>query len=83
MSVGTGTTLRDSWGSGSGPPLGPPEKKTENGCLNTKVVENPGEEKEEDENVFPGPLPLSILIIGIALSVFLISLDRTIITTVS
>lgn len=36
-----------------------------------------------DEIVYPGPLKLSILVIGIALSVFLISLDRTIITTVS
>lgn len=36
----------------------------------------------EDENVYPGPLPLTILIIGLCLSVFLISLDRTIITTV-
>jgi hypothetical protein len=38
---------------------------------------------EEDDNVHPGPLGLSMLIIGIALSVFLISVDRTIITTVS
>jgi hypothetical protein len=38
---------------------------------------------EEDDNVYPGPLGLSMLIIGIALSVFLISVDRTIITTVS
>lgn len=37
---------------------------------------------EEDEVKYPGPLGLFILITGIALSVFLISLDRTIITTV-
>jgi len=37
----------------------------------------------EDENHYPGLLGLGILITGIALSVFLISLDRTIITTVS
>ena len=40
-------------------------------------------EEEKDENVYPGPLPLAFLIIGLCLSVFLISLDRTIITTVS
>lgn len=38
--------------------------------------------EEEDETNYPGPLGLFILITGIALSVFLISLDRTIITTV-
>lgn len=38
---------------------------------------------EDDENNYPKPLGLFILITGIALSVFLISLDRTIITTVS
>ncbi|KAG4434892.1 hypothetical protein IFR05_009622 [Cadophora sp. M221] len=37
--------------------------------------------EEEDETNYPGPLGLFILITGIALSVFLISLDRTIITT--
>lgn len=37
---------------------------------------------EDDENDYPGPLPLTILVIGLCLSVFLISLDRTIITTV-
>lgn len=40
-------------------------------------------EEDEDENIYPKPLGLFILITGIALSVFLISLDRTIITTVS
>jgi len=39
--------------------------------------------EEEDEVNYPGPLGLFILITGIALSIFLISLDRTIITTVS
>jgi len=38
--------------------------------------------EEEDEVNYPGPLGLFVLITGIALSVFLISLDRTIITTV-
>ncbi|KAL2072957.1 hypothetical protein VTL71DRAFT_10281 [Oculimacula yallundae] len=37
--------------------------------------------EEDDETKYPGPLGLFILITGIALSVFLISLDRTIITT--
>ena len=40
-------------------------------------------DKVKDDNVYPSPLGLVILIAGIALSVFLISLDRTIITTVS
>lgn len=40
-------------------------------------------EDDEAENNYPGPLALFILITGIAPSVFLISLDRTIITTVS
>ncbi|CZR52547.1 related to major facilitator (MFS1) transporter [Phialocephala subalpina] len=40
-----------------------------------------GEKDEEEETKYPGPLGLFILITGIALSVFLISLDRTIITT--
>ncbi|CZT10055.1 related to major facilitator (MFS1) transporter [Rhynchosporium graminicola] len=37
--------------------------------------------EKDDETKYPGPLGLFILITGIALSVFLISLDRTIITT--
>lgn len=41
------------------------------------------EGREEEEIIYPGPLKLFILVVGIALSVFLISLDRTIITTVS
>ncbi|KAF8852927.1 major facilitator superfamily transporter [Acephala macrosclerotiorum] len=40
-----------------------------------------GERNGEEETNYPGPLGLFILITGIALSVFLISLDRTIITT--
>jgi hypothetical protein len=38
---------------------------------------------EGEENVYPGPLALALIILGLCLSVFLISLDRTIITTVS
>ena len=41
-----------------------------------------GAMEEEDGNVYPGPLQLAVLIIGLCLSVFIISLDRTIITTV-
>jgi hypothetical protein len=47
--------------------------------LETTVDDTP---EETEENVYPEPLPLAILIIGLCLSVFLISLDRTIITTV-
>lgn len=36
----------------------------------------------ELESVHPGPLALTLLMIGLCLSVFLISLDRTIVTTV-
>ncbi|KUJ13537.1 MFS general substrate transporter [Mollisia scopiformis] len=45
------------------------------------VLPDEKEGAEEEETVYPGPLGLFILITGIALSVFLISLDRTIITT--
>jgi len=38
---------------------------------------------EEDESIYPNSLELGFLILGLCLSVFLISLDRTIITTVS
>lgn len=37
---------------------------------------------EDESNIYPRPLALSLIIIGLCLSVFLISLDRTIITTV-
>ena len=36
----------------------------------------------EDPHEYPGPLALSLLTIGICLSVFLVSLDRTIVATV-
>lgn len=39
-------------------------------------------EREEEENIYPRPLARTLIIIGLCLSVFLISLDRTIITTV-
>ena len=40
-------------------------------------------EQEEDPNDYLSPLPLAILTLGICLSVFLVSLDRTIVATVS
>ena len=40
-------------------------------------------EVTEDAHEYPGPLALSLLTIGICLSVFLVSLDRTIVATVS
>jgi hypothetical protein len=46
-----------------------------------KVEEEPNNQYD-DGNIYPGPLGLFLLVTGIALSVFLISLDRTIITTV-
>ena len=39
-------------------------------------------ERAEDPHEYPGPLALSLLTIGICLSVFLVSLDRTIVATV-
>jgi hypothetical protein len=56
-----------------------PRSKAEEGGNEGEVERK----EEDDENTYPGPLGLFILITGIALSVFLISLDRTIITTVS
>ena len=40
-------------------------------------------EVAEDAHDYPGPLALSLLTVGICLSVFLVSLDRTIVATVS
>jgi hypothetical protein len=37
---------------------------------------------EDEESIYPGRVALTLIIIGLCLSVFLISLDRTIITTV-
>lgn len=39
-------------------------------------------ERAEDPHEYPAPLALSLLTIGICLSVFLVSLDRTIVATV-
>lgn len=39
-------------------------------------------ERVEDPHEYPGPLALTLLTIGICLSVFLVSLDRTIVATV-
>ena len=40
-------------------------------------------EAAEDPHEYPGPLALTLLTIGICLSVFLVSLDRTIVATAS
>ena len=40
-------------------------------------------EAVEDPHEYPGPVALTLLTIGICLSVFLVSLDRTIVATVS
>ena len=79
-------TLRNSWGNRSVGSWSGKDKAHESANIiseNVKEEEQPEQTvMEEDENVYPGPLRLSILVIGIALSVFLISLDRTITTTV-
>ena len=41
-----------------------------------------GVDATEDSHEYPGPLALSLLTLGICLSVFLVSLDRTIVATV-
>ena len=41
-----------------------------------------GVQSNEDSHEYPGPLALSLLTIGICMSVFLVSLDRTIVATV-
>ncbi|KAJ9499942.1 hypothetical protein H2202_004332 [Exophiala xenobiotica] len=40
-----------------------------------------GPAAEDDPTEYPGPLPLALIVLGICLSVFIISLDRNIITT--
>merc|ERR1711939_1045607 len=40
-----------------------------------------GPADEDDPTEYPGPLPLALIVLGICLSVFIISLDRNIITT--
>ena len=44
--------------------------------------DQPGSAADASTPQYPGPLALSILVVGISLSVSLVSLDRTIITTV-
>lgn len=39
--------------------------------------------EDEGEHQYPGPFALTLIIIGICLSVFIISVDRNIVTTVS
>ena len=41
-----------------------------------------GVDTTQDSHEYPGPLALSLLTVGICLSVFLVSLDRTIVATV-
>jgi hypothetical protein len=43
---------------------------------------HPGVILEEPDTQYPSPLPLALIVLGICLSVFVISLDRTIVTTV-
>jgi len=48
----------------------------------TPDAEKAVEEEDQDDTVYPGPLGLALLSIGLMLCVFLIALDRTIITPV-
>lgn len=52
----------------------------EQGVAPQETEEEVGNEKRREE--YPGPLALGLITIGICLSVFLVSLDRTIVTTV-
>jgi hypothetical protein len=61
--------------------IGGPKLEEDVSGKEPKVEEVP-HNRHEDGNIYPGPLGLFLLVTGIALSVFLISLDRTIITTV-
>jgi hypothetical protein len=61
--------------------IGGPKLEEDASGKEPKVEEEP-HIQHEDGNIYPGPLGLFLLVTGIALSVFLISLDRTIITTV-
>ncbi|KAJ9196939.1 hypothetical protein DTO164E3_4226 [Paecilomyces variotii] len=51
----------------------------EQGVAPQETEEEVGNEKRREE--YPGPLALGLITIGICLSVFLVSLDRTIVTT--
>lgn len=59
------------------------ELESEAPPLEKPVEEMIVQEQDADGNIYPGTFGLTILVIGLCLSVFLISLDRTIITTVS
>jgi hypothetical protein len=62
---------------------GMPEKRQDETLAEKRSDGSLGqEEREEEEKVYPRPLASTLIIIGLCLSVFLISLDRTIITTV-
>jgi len=60
----------------------PEKKQDEENNVEKKENERIVQEIDEEGKVYPRPLPLTLIIIGLCLSVFLISLDRTIITTV-
>lgn len=68
------TSLTDGEESGN---EGVTTEKTRNDDVSEKR-----EEREGEDNPYPRPLALTLIIIGLCLSVFLTSLDRTIITTV-
>ena len=52
------------------------------GSSNFDLPAHPGVILEEPDTQYPSPLPLALIVLGICLSVFVISLDRTIVTTV-
>ena len=62
--------------------VGRVNSKSSNGYPQTSEQEKAQQGSEADAPTGLRPLALSLLIVGISLSVFLVSLDRTIITTV-
>lgn len=62
--------------------MGHIDSKSSNGNPQSSEQEKAQPGSAADASTRPRPLALSLLVIGISLSVFLVSLDRTIITTV-
>ncbi|KAK4943703.1 hypothetical protein LTR10_016800 [Elasticomyces elasticus] len=71
------STVSEFSGFESHPAVRPLEKREDRKALG----EAAGPDSEDDPTVYPGPVSLALIVTGICLSVFIISLDRVIITT--
>lgn len=76
----TDTSIIDSEEVGSGQVI--PEKIRDADGAEREKARQGQNNIEGEEDIYPRRLALTLIIIGLCLSVFLISLDRTIITTV-